>query len=262
MLYSPLIRKAIHIMFQAHKEDLDKGGYPYVFHPFYLASQMPDEDSTIVALLHDVLEDHGDVWSFEKLAGEGFNENVIEAVRLMTHDTEVPYLDYVRKLSANPIARRVKFADLKHNMDKARTDGQVAKKQELYEQALNILKEADGNAMNIPAKPIELTATDMHAVRTGNAGFVNQKGAKYYLAGNYTEAVEYYHLAAAMGDSDAISNLGYCYLYGRNIEQNTSIALAYFHIAAGKDSIDALYKLGDIYSQDTWEMKDLELSII
>ena len=147
MLYSPLIRKAIHIMFQAHKEDLDKGGYPYVFHPFYLASQMPDEDSTIVALLHDVVEDHGDVWSFEKLAGEGFNENIIEAVRLMTHDTEVPYLDYVRKLSTNPIARRVKFADLKHNMDKTRTDGQVAKKQELYEQALDILKEADGAKM-------------------------------------------------------------------------------------------------------------------
>ena len=41
-------------MFQAHKEDLDKGGYPYVFHPFYLASQMDDKDSTIVALLHDV----------------------------------------------------------------------------------------------------------------------------------------------------------------------------------------------------------------
>ena len=65
----------------------------------------------------------------------------------MTHDTEVPYLDYVRKLSTNPIARRVKFADLKHNMDKTRTDGQVAKKQELYEQALDILKEADAAKM-------------------------------------------------------------------------------------------------------------------
>lgn len=56
MIYSPLIRKAVLIMFEAHKEDLDKGGYPYVFHPFYLASQMVDEDSTIVALLHDVVE--------------------------------------------------------------------------------------------------------------------------------------------------------------------------------------------------------------
>lgn len=145
MLYSSLIRKAINIMFHAHKEDQDNGGYPYVFHSFYMASQMPDEDSTIVALLHDVVEDHGDVWSFEKLAGEGFNENIIEAARLMTHDTEVPYLDYVRKFSTNPIARRVKFADLKHNMDKTRTDGQVAKKQELYEQALDILEEADRN---------------------------------------------------------------------------------------------------------------------
>lgn len=140
MIYSPLVRKAVLIMFQAHKEDLDKGGYPYVFHPFYLATQMPDEDSTIVALLHDVVEDHGDLWSFERLAGEGFNTKIIDAIKLLTHDPEVPYLDYVRKLSTNPLARRVKLADLKHNKDETRTDGKAPKKQDLYEKALAILQ--------------------------------------------------------------------------------------------------------------------------
>ena len=46
MYYSELVKKACVIMYDAHKEDKDKGGYPYVFHPFYLATQMDDEEST------------------------------------------------------------------------------------------------------------------------------------------------------------------------------------------------------------------------
>ena len=57
MYYSELVKKACVIMYDAHKEDKDKGGYPYVFHPFYLATQMDDEDSTCAALLHDTVED-------------------------------------------------------------------------------------------------------------------------------------------------------------------------------------------------------------
>ena len=57
MIYSELVNKACNIMFEAHKNDIDKGGYPYVFHPFYLATQMDDEYSTCVALLHDVIEE-------------------------------------------------------------------------------------------------------------------------------------------------------------------------------------------------------------
>ena len=60
MYYSELVRKACGIMYDAHREDVDKGGYPYVFHPFYLAVQMDDEESVCAALLHDVIEDHGD----------------------------------------------------------------------------------------------------------------------------------------------------------------------------------------------------------
>ena len=72
MIYSELVNKACNIMFEAHKNDIDKGGYPYVFHPFYLATQMDDEYSTCVALLHDVIEDHGDLYSFDSLTEAGF----------------------------------------------------------------------------------------------------------------------------------------------------------------------------------------------
>lgn len=57
MIYTPLTKKALKICFEAHKEQTDKGGLPYVFHHFHLAKQMEDEEITVVALLHDVVED-------------------------------------------------------------------------------------------------------------------------------------------------------------------------------------------------------------
>ena len=80
MYYSQLVKTACSILFQAHRDDLDKGGYPYVFHPFYLATQMDDEASTCVALLHDVIEDHGDMYSFADLERAGKRHAVITGV--------------------------------------------------------------------------------------------------------------------------------------------------------------------------------------
>ena len=108
---------------------------------------------------------------------------------------------------------------------------------------------------------LTLTAADMNAVALKDANYINNKGAKLYQPENYDRAVEYYRLAAAMGDVHAVSNLGYCYLYGRSIEQNTSLAIAYFRIASMRGDVDAAYKLGDIYGRDTWVDKDAELSV-
>ena len=106
-----------------------------------------------------------------------------------------------------------------------------------------------------------LTETDMNAIALCDANYINNKGAKLYNAETYDRSVEYYRLAAAMGNVHAISNLGYCYLYGRSIEQNTSLAIAYFKIASMRGDVDAAYKLGDIYSRDKWVEKDSEMSI-
>lgn len=109
-------------------------------------------------------------------------------------------------------------------------------------------------------KKMELTTTDMAAIREGAMGYLTSKGANLYKEDTYYQSVEYYRLAAAMGEVQSISNLGYCYLYGRDIKPNTSIAIGYFTIAANKGNIDAAYKLGDIYSSDKWGVKDKELS--
>jgi (p)ppGpp synthase/HD superfamily hydrolase len=55
MIYTKMTRKALQIAFDAHKEQVDKSGLPYIFHPFHLAEQMKTEDEVIVALLHDVV---------------------------------------------------------------------------------------------------------------------------------------------------------------------------------------------------------------
>ena len=141
MYYSKLVKKACQISFEAHKDDVDKGGYPYVYHPFFLATQMDDEITTCVALLHDVIEDHSDKYSFEYLKSQGFNKEIIDVLKLLTHSKDIEYMDYIQKIKTNPYATKVKIADLKHNLDNRRTEGVKSPKYELYKQALELLVE-------------------------------------------------------------------------------------------------------------------------
>lgn len=120
MIYTEMTKKAIKLMFEKHKDQVDKSGMPYVFHPFHLAEQMDDEETTITALLHDIVEDTNT--TFEDLRELGFSDNVINALKLMTHDKNVDYFEYVKNISKNPIARKVKIKDLEHNMDTSRLD--------------------------------------------------------------------------------------------------------------------------------------------
>lgn len=117
MIYTDLTECAMRLAYRAHNGQVDKAGVPYIFHPIHLAEQMTTEACVCVALLHDVVED-SDV-TIEDIAAL-FPAEVTDAVRLLTHDENVPYLDYVRALRANPLARTVKLADLAHNSDESR----------------------------------------------------------------------------------------------------------------------------------------------
>ena len=143
MYYSEMVKKAVNIMFEAHKEDFDKGGYPYVFHPFYLATKVEGENEVCTALLHDVIEDHGDKYSFEYLENEGFNKEIIDALKLLTHNKEIPYMDYIANIAKNNVAKVVKIEDLKHNLDIRRTSGEKAKKYDIYVKALEFLEKGE-----------------------------------------------------------------------------------------------------------------------
>ena len=98
--YTSLTKKAMMICFETHKNQKDKSGMPYVFHPFHLAEQMETEDEICTALLHDVAEDSD--CTIEELKKEGFSADTIEALRLLTHEKSVPYMDYIAALKGNP----------------------------------------------------------------------------------------------------------------------------------------------------------------
>ena len=141
MIYTDKTKKAMKLCYEAHKDQVDKSGLPYVFHPAHVAEQMTDEATTIVALLHDVVEDTD--YTLEDLAAEGFGKDILEAVALMTHEDDVPYLDYVAKLKNNPIARAVKLADLAHNSDLSRigeVDEETKQRLEKYKKATTLLE--------------------------------------------------------------------------------------------------------------------------
>ncbi len=141
MIYTSLTKKAMKLCFEAHKDQVDKSGIPYVFHPFHLAEQMPDEVTTVTALLHDVVEDTP--YTLQDLRNMGFPEPVLEAIGLMTHLRGMPYLDYVARLKGNPIARQVKLADLRHNSDLSRldtVDEKALARTEKYKEAIALLE--------------------------------------------------------------------------------------------------------------------------
>ena len=133
MIYTPLTKRAAEIAYNAHMGQRDKAGMPYIFHSYHVAEQMKDEMTVCAALLHDVAEDTA--VTLEELAKE-FPPQVIEALRLLTHDPKDDYMDYVAKIKGNPIARAVKIEDLKHNSDISR----MSKDSPLYERALALRK--------------------------------------------------------------------------------------------------------------------------
>ncbi len=118
MIYTELTKKAMSIAIKAHDGQTDKGGFAYIFHPIYVAMQQESEAAVCAALLHDVAEDTE--MTIEQLAAEGFGEEIIAALRLLTHAEGVPYEDYISAIAGNPIARSVKLADLRHNSDLSR----------------------------------------------------------------------------------------------------------------------------------------------
>ena len=141
MIYTPLTKLAMKIAYEAHHGQTDKSSTPYIYHPIHLAEQMNDEKSACVALLHDVVEDT--VITLQNLAEYGFDDEIIEALRLMTHDKSVSYMDYVREIKKNPIAVKVKIADLMHNSDLSRldiVDDKAKARVEKYQKAIEILK--------------------------------------------------------------------------------------------------------------------------
>lgn len=145
MIYTKLTVRAMQLAYAAHHGQTDISGVPYIFHTFHVAEQMTDEYAVCAALLHDVVEDT-DVTLAELV--KKFPREVTEAVRLLTHTEGADYRDYILAIKENDIARRVKLADLEHNLDRSRILGicdvpaeKLARWDEKYALALKLLKD-------------------------------------------------------------------------------------------------------------------------
>lgn len=113
-----LFEKAIMIATKVHAGQKDKAGAPYLLHVLRVMMSVEKMDERIVALLHDVVEDSET--TIEELANEGFSKKILRAVELLTKTEHKTYEDYIQEIKRNELARVVKLADLKDNMNISR----------------------------------------------------------------------------------------------------------------------------------------------
>ena len=137
-----MLERAVSIALESHTGQTDKAGKPYILHPLRLMLKMGTDEEMIAAVLHDVVEDSS--VTFEELKSQGFSDNVIDALMSCTKINGENYDDFIQRIKGNqnPLAIRVKIADLQDNMDISRIAHPVQKdfdRVEKYKRALKVL---------------------------------------------------------------------------------------------------------------------------
>lgn len=112
-----MAEKALSVALNAHQDQVDKGGQPYIWHPIRVALNFDSAVFRAVALLHDVLEDT-DITEDE--LRDAFGDNVADAVVALTRTPGQGYGAFIEQCAKNPLAKAVKIADLEDNMTVAR----------------------------------------------------------------------------------------------------------------------------------------------
>ncbi len=123
-----MLEKAIGIALEVHSGKKDKAGAAYVLHPLRVMLRMENEAEMMVGVLHDVIEDGAD--QRPRLEREGFPREVLEALDFVSRREGEAYEDYIVRVKGNPLAVRVKLADLLDNMDVRRFSVFTEKEQE------------------------------------------------------------------------------------------------------------------------------------
>ena len=135
-----IVKAADEYAARKHEGQVDKAGVPYINHPRAVAAKLDSDVEKAVALLHDTVEDTDA--TVEEIK-EVFGEEIADAVEVLTHPKDEPYMDYIRRIWTNRLARDVKLADLEHNMDLSRLNGKATEKDlervEKYKKAREIL---------------------------------------------------------------------------------------------------------------------------
>ena len=151
------LQRAIAIAVEAHADQKDKGGSPYILHPIRVMMSLRTPEEMIVGVLHDVVVDCSSMgFTWEYLEQCGFSTTILEALRSVTktpeeealhktlseEDRTAAYLEFVQRAKANPIGKRVKRADIFDNMDISRLgelSGKHLDRLNRYKKAIELL---------------------------------------------------------------------------------------------------------------------------
>lgn len=112
------LEQAISTAIEAHKNQLDKAGNPYIDHCIRIMNKMDTEEEKIVAVLHDILEDNEELG--RNLFSSDFSDEIINALAYLTKQKHQKYLDYIKAIKNNELATKVKIADLLDNINLSR----------------------------------------------------------------------------------------------------------------------------------------------
>lgn len=135
------LEDAILLAAQAHHGQRDKNGQPYILHPLRVMFRLESETEKIVGVLHDVVEDTK--YTRDDLRKMGYSETILQALDGVTKREGESYADFVLRAKANPVARKVKLADLEDNMDVRRLSSVTPKDMERlsrYRKAWSVLR--------------------------------------------------------------------------------------------------------------------------
>ncbi len=136
------LKVAIDLANKYHYGQVDKAGLPYILHPLHVMNNVHGIEEKIVAILHDILEDTP--ITVNDLISYGFDLNLVEAIVSITKVDGESYVDYLRRIKENELARIVKLADLSHNMDISRLSNPTKKdyqRVEKYKKAYEYLSD-------------------------------------------------------------------------------------------------------------------------
>ena len=139
------LESAIALACRVHAGQVDKSGQAYILHQLRLMLQFDNEDERIVSVLHDVVEDGG--VTFDQLRQLGLSDAIVGAIDCLSKRPEEDYDAFIARLASNPLARKVKMADIKHNLDVTRLPALHDKdllRMAKYHKALSFLRSLPG----------------------------------------------------------------------------------------------------------------------
>ncbi len=117
--------KAVRIAAKIHSGLKGRSHEPEILHPLRVMMQMDNNMAKVVAVLHDTVES-GKI-TIDELLQKGFSKKVCRAVDLLSRRKWESYIHYIDRVKTNPLAIKVKVADLTDNYQHRKNQKKLSK---------------------------------------------------------------------------------------------------------------------------------------